>query len=196
MQLEDKTYLDKGKRGLVYTAILAGRKVLVKQVNPASAINTVAHEAEMTSKLNDAGIGPAFIAFAEGQLVREYVEGERIEDYLAHATSQQARSVVRQTLDQCRIMDELSINKQEMTHPYKHLLITKEGKVVMIDFERCKYTPKPKNVTQVCQYLVRLHALLEERGVHFDPALVKDLGARYKQEGYDPSLFAQLLAQF
>jgi len=51
------------------------------------------------------------------------------------------------------------VNKFEMHHPTKHILI-KAGKpsrktVVMIDFERCRWTEKPKNVTQFVQFLLR-----------------------------------------
>ena len=39
-----------------------------------------------------------------------------------------------------------------MQNPYKHILI-KGKKVKMIDFERCYYNDKPKNVTQFCQFI-------------------------------------------
>lgn len=203
MKLEDKEYLGKGKRGLVYTASLDGRKVLVKEKNPSAAVDTVAHEAAMTQKLHSLGVGPAFIAYSEGTLVREYVDGERIEDFLGHASADEARSVVRQALEQCRTMDEAGINKQEMTHPYKHILVRRlpggtqhAVEAVMIDFERCKHTRKPKNVTQFCQYLARIAPLLEKCGVRIDSENVKDLGMRYKQEGYDEKVFEELLLLF
>ena len=49
-------------------------------------------------------------------------------------------------------LDKLKINKKELTNPYKHIIINK--KIVMIDFERCYFTDKPKNVSQFCQFLM------------------------------------------
>jgi len=49
------------------------------------------------------------------------------------------------------VLDKLGVNKEEMHHPYKHVLITKKQKPVLLDFERCHLSEKPKNVTQFCQ---------------------------------------------
>ena len=40
-----------------------------------------------------------------------------------------------------------------MHKPLKHIIIGK--KVVLLDFERCYKSNKPKNVTQFCQFLLR-----------------------------------------
>jgi len=46
------------------------------------------------------------------------------------------------------IMDKLKINKEEMSHPQKHIIIDKNNNLTLIDFERAHYTIKPSNVTQ------------------------------------------------
>ena len=200
MLLQGKEFFDKGKRGLVYTAVLDGRKVLVKERNPSADVDTVEHEALMLRKLNELGIGPRFIAFEDDSLVREFVDGQRIEEFLADASALEAKVVVREVLRQCRVMDEAGINKFEMTHPYKHILVSKADSsvqntedssqgserglsVVMIDFERCRFSQRPKNVTQVCQYLARISSSLHERGVSFDADEVLGLGEEYKRQG-------------
>lgn len=65
------------------------------------------------------------------------------------------------------------MNKEEMTHPHRHIIIhstttnsaaalsseptttatitTRQWKCSFIDFEKCALTRKPKNVTQLCQ---------------------------------------------
>ena len=47
----------------------------------------------------------------------------------------------------CYLLDKLKINKYEMNHPEKHILF--DGKrVYFIDFEKAKFSEKPKNLTQ------------------------------------------------
>ncbi|MBN1275648.1 hypothetical protein JXA12_05150 [Candidatus Woesearchaeota archaeon] len=199
MDVEREEYLARGKRGIAYTGFLDGRKVLVKEHNPAAEVNTIRNEALMLRELNERGVGPRFIAYEGGRLVREFVDGERIEDFLEHATIAEAKAVVRQVLEQCRAMDLLGVNKLEMTRPYKHILVrrVKSGvEAVMIDFERCKRTEKPKNVTQACQYIARLQPLLSVAGVDVDAERVKGLGARYKRQGYDEKAFKELKGLF
>jgi release factor glutamine methyltransferase len=199
---KDEGFLAKGKRGIVSTMMRDDVKVLVKEHNPDAAVDTIAHEATMTKLLNEHGIGPHFISFSEGKLVREYVEGERIEDFLSHAIAEEARMIVHQTLAQCRTMDRIGINKFEMTNPYKHLLVRRKAdgavEVVMIDFERCRRTEKPKNVTQACQYFAkaRLLDLFTKAGLFVDGERLKELGTKYKREGYDEGVFRELLAMF
>ena len=57
------------------------------------------------------------------------------------------------------------INKLEMHNPCKHIIIDK--KPVMIDFERCYFTNKPKNVTQFCQFIMsnKLILLLKHKKI-------------------------------
>lgn len=68
---------------------------------------------------------------------------------------------------QCFAMDLMGINKDEMTHPHRHILVhavastpdaaetsSQTHKCTFIDFEKCVYSSKPKNVTQLCQVRV------------------------------------------
>src|SRR3990167_2396810 len=59
---------------------------------------------------------------------------------------------VKEILNQCFKLDSLRINKLELNKPKKHILMER-NKPKFIDFERCYYTNKPKNLTQICQYL-------------------------------------------
>lgn len=196
MEVKDKEYLARGKRGLAYTGYVDGQKVLVKEHNPSSNADTIANEARMLRELNRHGVGPRYITYEHGRLVREFVEGERIEEFLVECSPEEAKAVMRQALDQCKVMDDLGINKFEMTHPYKHILVTDTGRAVMIDFERCRHTEKPKNVTQFCQYIARLQEKLGWNGVVVDGERAKELGKRYKREGYDDEAFWELKSLF
>ncbi|MFA6089106.1 MAG: hypothetical protein WC755_04545 [Candidatus Woesearchaeota archaeon] len=80
-------------------------------------------------------------------------------------------------LKQCFVMDKLGINKFEMTNPHKHLFVDGK-KVTMIDFERCIYTNKPKNVTQFCEYLRR-------RGFQIDRNTLVEYKNKICQENFE-----------
>lgn len=62
-------------------------------------------------------------------------------------------------------MDRMGVNKEEMTHPHRHIIVSRkrggsDWRCTFVDFEKCQHSKKPKNVTQLCQ--VRLLASLDE----------------------------------
>ncbi len=139
--VKDLKYLAKGKRSEVYIGNYKNKKIIVKKSKRAKI------EAKWLKLLNKYQIGPKFIFLGKNYLIYEFVKGERILDYKGSI-----KFVVKKILEQCRKMDKLGINKKEMQNPYKHILINNK-KVKMIDFERCYYSEKTKNVTQFCQFI-------------------------------------------
>lgn len=188
IMLKEKTYLARGKRGITYTAKLDGTTVLVKERNPKADVDTVENEAKMLQLLNKHGIGPSYIAYQNGALIREYIDGEEIEDWIPGASKQAIKRVLLDALQQCRTMDLAGIDKLEMTHPQKHVLVIK-GRPVMIDFERSRRTARPKNVTQACQWIssARTGALLEPKGITIDRPAMLAHAKTYKKTYDEPS---------
>ena len=78
-------------------------------------------------------------------------------------------------------MDILGINKLEMKHPHKHILIVKE-KPIMIDFDRSKITQRPKNVTQVLQWITNkeLEDILSKKGIMLPREIMLEHAKHYK----------------
>ena len=70
-------------------------------------------------------------------------------------------------------------NKDEMHHPLKHIIITPSGPV-LIDFERCKETKKPKNVTQFVEFLCRIKEELSKKGILINAENLRKLSKEYK----------------
>lgn len=157
-------YLAKGKRSKVYIGDYKRRKVAIKISNKAKV------EGEWLKLLNKYKIGPKLLYFDYDKIVYEFVEGDRIGDYLKKKSIN--KNVLKKSLLQCRILDKLKINKKELTNPYEHILI-KNNKAIMIDFERCYKSKNPKNITQFCQYLIKKKIL--------DKKVIKLL-KRYKRE--------------
>ena len=98
--------------------------------------------------------------------MREFIDGPEILDWIPQAAKPAIVRALLDVVEQCRKLDELSVNKLEMTHPHKHILMRK-GKPVFIDFDRSRPAQRPKNVTQVCQWLTggEMAAALAGKGI-------------------------------
>ena len=159
-----------GKRSVVYCFLWFAVKV---KRTESTAINRLANETYWLKILQQYHIGPRLYFFGKHFLILQRVRGERVLDFFTLASLEEKKFVVFEVLRQCRILDQLHVDKLEMHRPVKHILITKRKKVVMIDFERCKYAQKPKNVTQFIQFLPKL-------GIEFDKEKMRKRLQRYK----------------
>ncbi len=140
-------YFDKGSRGLIY--INPEREYIIK----IGKENKILNEAKWLKKLNSYNIGPELIKTDKNYVIIEYINGKKILDYFQEADKEQILVIIRDILLQCRILDKLKINKLEMHHPLKHIIINSKNKPILIDFERCHFTKRTKNITQFCQFL-------------------------------------------
>lgn len=191
--IKNLKYFAKGKRGLVFTGVYKGKKVGVKINNPeSSAIMRVENEADFLKLLNKKGIGPKLLLHGKGFLAYEFVEGRNIADFLNNLEKDSKNSdknkmiisIIKKTMKQLHIMDKLRINKQEMSHPHKHIIIGKNNNPVLIDFERCKYTLNPGNVTQFCDFLAsnNILAILKNNKIEINKNKIIDAAKQYKKQ--------------
>ncbi|MBS1266859.1 MAG: Release factor glutamine methyltransferase [Candidatus Woesearchaeota archaeon] len=174
----------KGKRGLVYKGEYNNKKVAIKIKAPESkAINTISHEANMLKKVNKLGIGPQLLKSEKDYLIMEFVKGEMILDFFKKAEKNQILEIINQTLQQLYKLDKVKINKQEMHHPVKHIIV-QNNTPVLIDFERARYTQKPHNVTQFCQFLSskKIVNLLEKKQIKINPAKLREFSKNYSKD--------------
>jgi len=185
--LRQIVYFTKGKRGWVYKAYYKGKLVCIKRKIPQSAaLKTIENEAKYLKLLNRYHIGPKFYFKAKNYIVIEFVDGKPIEEFIKSTNDAE---IIKKALfiifKKCRKLDQLKINKEEMHHPRKHIIIKlrkKEPRVTLIDFERTHKTKKPKNVTQFCQYLIttKMIGLLEEKGIFIDKGVMLHRAREYK----------------
>ena len=176
-------FVARGKRGIVSAETRDGIRVAVKKKRPeSSAIGRLEIEAKWIKELNKHSIGPRFVAFEEGKLVTEFIEGELIGDYVRTHDAKAVRKVILNVLEQCRRMDEIGVNKEEMHRPVKHIIV-RDDKPVLIDFERCHYTIRPKNVTQFIQFLTSsdFGSRIKDKGISIDAARLREAAEEYKQ---------------
>ena len=65
----------------------------------------------------------------------------------------------------------------------------------MIDFERCRETVKPMNVTQFVEFISRIKNLLEKKNLEVDVERLRVLAKKYK-ESYTKDDFEEILDVF
>lgn len=178
-------YYSKGKRGLIYTANYDGKKYAIKIKNDESkAPNTIRREYENNLILNKIGIGPKVFYYDEEEdfVVREFVDGEEFFEWVDDAKKDEIKKFFEELLMQCYKMDDIKLNKLEMNHPHKDLLV-QDNKPIIIDFERCKVTMKPKNVTQVAQFITSksVKEKIECKNIIFNRDKILELAEEYKK---------------
>ena len=194
-KLEDKGitqvhFMAKGHRGCVYSAVFkrTNKPVVVKVKNPKATIDKLWNEIKFLKLFQKYSFAPKLYevySINYDFVVMEFVDGKPILDFFTTANKQDILNVVKKIFEIAMTLDTLKINKEEMHHPMKHIIITKKLRVVFIDFERCRYTEKPKNVTQFCQFLCHgsVRELLAKKGLTVDKEKILDAAKRYKVGG-------------
>ncbi len=211
-QLEGKLlrkvhYFAEGKRGIVYTAEFDKSLIIKKQVpvkprtitvaikvkkKDSKAADAIASEVRWLKVLNERAIGPKMMFSGEEYVAYEFVEGEYIEDWLPKASKEEIQKVLASVFQQCYVMDKLGVNKEEMHHPLKHIIVGKDGNATLIDFERCYETEKPHNVTQFADFVGKFRPTLVKKGFDFDLKELREVAAKYK-ESYSAKEFEKIL---
>ncbi len=155
--------IGKGKRGIVRRGTYGTLDVAIKIVNPKSeAICRIENEGNWLKKLNKKKIGPKFYFLNASMLVMGYLEGVHLEKFMKK--SDRTKDVLKSILQQCRSMDKMHVDKNEMHRITKNCIVVNNNPV-LIDFERCRYSIKPKNVTQFCQFLMRTGFCKDKKNV-------------------------------
>lgn len=186
-KLEDKgviniKYFTKGHRGLLFTGFYHNKKIVVKTKNPESkAFGRIENEAKWLEKLNKHQIGPKLIFFDYGYFAYDYIDGDFIVDYLKKSDKNKTKEVIENVFNQLYILDKLKIDKEEMHHPVKHIIISK-SQPYLVDFERTNYSRKPKNITQFCQFLIstNLTEILQDKRMQIGKDKLIHLAKVYK----------------
>jgi len=191
--IKNKEFFSKGKRGFIYVGMIGAKKVAIKTKNPRSkAVGRIENEANWLKKLNKKGIGPKFVEFKNDNLVYEFAEGEFILDWLINKDKSSIKEVLKAIFMQCRELDKLKVNKEEMHNPIKHIVVGTT--ITLLDFERCKKTEKPQNVTQFCQFVMskKLKTILSKKGIRVNNKKLIKLLKEYKKD-YSEKKFNEAL---
>ncbi len=179
-------FIAKGKRAYVYEGYFRQRRCAFKFRNPKASVDTLRKEYEILKDLNKYSVGPKAYLFAGEFFIMEFAEGLRFNEFLMKSKRERILIVLDNILEKLRTLDKLKIDKKEMSHPYKHIIIGK--KVYFIDFDRATKTERPSNVTQFCSFLLRndINNLLAEKRIFISglKQLCRDYKRSYKESDF------------
>jgi len=154
------------------------------------AKESIKNEAKVLKTLNKHKIGPRFVAKGDTYLIYDFVEGEYIKDWLPKNNKEKIKKVFKEVLKQCHTLDKMKLNKEEMHHPLKHVIIDKS--VTMIDFERTHKSKSPKNVTQFLQFIRTNANMLNRRGFSISKEKILEISQNYKKDHRIDYVFKEL----
>lgn len=190
-QVKNITYFTKGHRGLLYIGEYKKKKVVIKtERKDSEAIDRVENEINYLKILNKKGIGPQLYFYDKKStyFAYEYIDGDFFPIWLEHSTKKNKtliKKIIKNVFTQCFRMDKIKVNKEEMHHPYKHIIIEKTTKKpIMVDFERCHKSIEPANVTQFSSYIISsfMSNLLKEKGIKVNRDKIIAAAKKYKKD--------------
>ena len=145
--------LGKGHAGVVILGRRGGRTVAVKIRRTDSQRRTLAGEARLLGRANRAGVGPGFIAGSRNFLVMEYLDGQKISDWIAglggRGAAGEAKATIAGVLRDCFRLDVSGIDHGELSMISKHVIVGK--KTTVVDFESSSTGRRVSNVTSATQ---------------------------------------------
>lgn len=168
--------LGKGFVGIVVIAHLDGQRAALKIRRVDADRLGLQHEAQMLAKANSVQVGPKLMGVSKNFLLMQLIDGNLLPDWLEkHKEKDHVRKVLNDILEQCWRLDNIGLDQGELNKAPKHLIINKQQKPWIVDFETASIDRKPSNVTSVCQFLFT-------SGGAVATAVAETLGERNREE--------------
>jgi putative serine/threonine protein kinase len=146
--------LGKGFVGIVVTAHLSRQRAALKIRRVDADRPGLQHEAQMLAKANSMQVGPKLIGVSRNFLLMQLIDGDLLPNWLdTHKEKEHVRGVLNEVLEQCWRLDSIGLDHGELSKAPKHIIIDKQHKLFIVDFETASVDRKPANVTSVCQFL-------------------------------------------
>jgi len=167
----------RGKRSCLIRKGNKVKKVFLKEFRGGIEI-----EAKFLKLMSKKDISPSVISVDSEGIVMDFAEGILLKDFLMSCSKKNLIDILIKILDICRKLDKMGINKMEMNHPGKHIIIGK--KILLVDFERARFSENPKNVRQFVSFIGSgfiLEKLDIENRVDFRKK-IEDLAEKYKKD--------------
>ena len=146
--------LGKGYVGVVILAKKDNRDVAVKIRRLDSQRNEMKSEAKLLKIVNSVNVGPKLFEASKNFLIMEYLEGEKIGDWIENIGGKgivkRLKSTIRTILEDCYRLDQIGFDHGELSSITKHVIVGK-SKSTLIDFESSSVERRVSNVTSVTQ---------------------------------------------
>jgi len=145
--------LGKGYVGVVVLAKKRSNLVALKIRRLDSQRDEMKNEAKLLKQANEVGIGPVLFDSSKNFLVMEFLDGEKIGDWINSLSGKgsvnKIKSVIRKILEDCYSLDQIGFDHGELSSIVKHVIVGK--KTSMIDFESSSTKRRVANVTSAAQ---------------------------------------------
>ena len=155
LQVGTISILGKGYVGIVVLGKIGRKKVAVKIRRNDSPRKNLKREAELLKITNQSNVGPKLVGFSKNFLVMEYLEGEKIGDWVAslkkRGSSSQLKTIIKKILEDCYSLDRIGLDHGELSNLSKHVIVG--NKTTIIDFESSSMDRRVSNVTSATQAL-------------------------------------------
>lgn len=145
--------LGKGYVGVVVLAKKRNKVCALKIRRLDSQREGMKNEAKLLKLANQSGVGPLLLDSSKNFLVMEFLDGEKIGDWVNSLSGKgrvsKIKSVIRKVLEDCYNLDQARFDHGELSSIVKHVIVGK--KVTMIDFESSSIERRVANVTSATQ---------------------------------------------
>ena len=182
------TILGKGYVGVVVLAKKNNKQVALKIRRTDSQRNNMKNESVLLKLVNSVNVGPKMIDVSRNFLVMEYLEGEKISDWMNSlkgvGSTKKLKSTIRKVLEDCYRLDQIDFDHGELSNISKHVIVGKT-KSTLIDFESSSTNRKPSNVTSIAQaFFIGSGIAKKAQKIYKNPPKEKIIEAlkQYKQE--------------
>jgi len=188
--VNNTSVLGKGYVGIVVLAYAEAGKVALKIRRTDADRAGMKHEAEMLRIANSVNIGPRLLDFTDNFLMMQFIDGLLLPKWLEalgekEDTCLRVRNVLGKILEQAWRLDEIGLDHGELSNGSKHIIVDKEDRVFLVDFETASVTRRVSNVTSICHFLFmkgKASAMIRRRlGEIYEEALLAAL-RNYKKK--------------
>ena len=152
LQIDKCHILGKGYVGMVVLAKKSGKIVALKIRRTDSPRKNMSGEAKLLKTANEINIGPEIIDNSKNFLVMEFIDGEKIIDWVKKTTTKpkELRSVISNVLRECYLLDDTGLDHGELSTIDKHVMVGKNRNTI-IDFESSSKKRITSNVSAATQ---------------------------------------------
>lgn len=153
-RVEGLELFSKGWRGFIFRGLWEGKKVALKVARDKEKEYAIRKECEILELLKGVKGFPQLLLCGEDFFVYEFIEGVPVER--AKLSREDRLKVYINLLGLIEKLDELGINKDELSRLDKNTLVGDNLSVYMLDFERGQRGAKKRhNLSQFLQLLLR-----------------------------------------
>ena len=153
-------------RGCVSTVVKARlkseEKIVALKIRRVDANRVdMKHDFELQKFANSFGVGPKAISYSNDLFAMEYMDSIRLGNWFkvlkTRTSKRYTRALIRDSLEQCLLLDINGLDHGELSNPTKHVLIlnlssSEKPKTAIKDYESASTNRRVSNLTAVSQF--------------------------------------------